>query len=47
MGMLKVKKSARATYLRWMELGCQVLLGQFETVYLLQVSKNEDEESCF
>ena len=33
--------------LKWMELGCQVLLGNFRPVYLLQVSKNDDEEQCF
>ena len=33
--------------LKWMELGCQVLLGHFGSVYLLQVSKNDDEERCF
>ena len=30
-----------------MELGCQVLLGHFGPAYLLQVSKNDDEECCF
>ena len=30
-----------------MDLGCQVLLGRFGPVYLLQVSKNDDEERCF
>ena len=30
-----------------MELGCQVLLGHFGSVYPLQVSKNDDEEHCF
>ena len=34
-------------HLKWMELGCQVLLGHFGPVYLLQVSKNDDEERCF
>jgi hypothetical protein len=33
--------------LKWMELGSQVLLGYFGPVYLLQVSKNDDEERCF
>ena len=33
--------------LKWMELGCQVLLGHFGPVYLLQVSNNDDEECCF
>ena len=33
--------------LKWMEIGCQVLLGHFGPVYLLQLSKNDDEESCF
>ena len=33
--------------LKWMELGCQVLLGHFGHVYLLQVSKKDDEERCF
>ena len=32
--------------LKWMELGCQVLIGHFGPVYLLQVSKNVDEECC-
>ena len=32
---------------KWMELGCKVLLGHFGPVYLLQVSKNDDEEHCF
>ena len=27
-----------------MKLGCQVLLGHFGPVYLLQVGKNDDEE---
>ena len=29
------------------ELGCQTLLGHFGSVYLLQVSKNDDKEHCF
>ena len=33
--------------LNWMELDCQVLLGHFGPVYLLQVSKKDDEEHCF
>ena len=32
--------------LKWMELGYQVLLGHFGPVYLLQASKNDDEERC-
>ena len=32
--------------LKWMELDCQVLLGHFGPLYLLQVSKNDDEERC-
>ena len=33
----------------WTKLDCQVLLGHFGfgPVYLLQVSKNDDEERCF
>ena len=27
--------------------GCQVLFGHFRHVYLLEVSKNDDEECCF
>ena len=30
-----------------MELACQVLHDHFGPVYLLQVSKNDDEKSCF
>ena len=33
------KKSARAAYLKWMELSRQVLFDHFGPVYLLQVSK--------
>ena len=33
--------------LKWMELGCQVLLDHFGFVHLLQASKNDDEELCF
>ena len=33
--------------LKCMELACQVLNGHFGPVYLLQVSKNDDEERCF
>jgi hypothetical protein len=33
--------------LKWLELECQVLLGHFGPVYLLQVNKNDDEEHCF
>ena len=33
--------------LKWMELGCQVLLGHFGPVNLPQVCKNDDEERCF
>ena len=33
--------------LKCMEIGCQVLLGHFGPVYLLQGSKNDDEERCF
>ena len=32
---------------RRMEIGCEVLLGHFEPVYLLQVDKNDDEEQSF
>ena len=32
--------------LKWMELGCQLLLGHFGPVNLLQVSKNDNEEQC-
>jgi hypothetical protein len=30
-----------------MELACWVLHGHFGNIYLLQVSKNDDEEHCF
>ena len=33
--------------LKWIELGSQVLLGDFGPVYLLQVSKYDNEECCF
>jgi hypothetical protein len=29
-----------------MELGCQLLLGHYGPVNLLQASKNDDEEQC-
>ena len=31
-------------HLKYMKLACQVLHGHFEPVYLLQVSKNNDEK---
>ena len=31
----------------FMELTCQVLHGHFGPVYLLQVSRNDDEKRCF
>ena len=48
----KMKRDARQKCslflpcLKWMKLGCQVLLGHFGPVYLLQVSKNDDEKRC-
>ena len=33
--------------LKFMKLGCHVLLGHFGPVYLHQVSRNDDEECCF
>ena len=33
--------------LKWLELGCLVLLGHFGHVYLLQVSKTYEEERYF
>ena len=33
--------------IEYMELDCCVLHGHFGPVYLLQVSKNDDEKQCF
>ena len=33
--------------LKWIEVSCEVLFGQFGPVYLLQVSKSDDQEYCF
>jgi hypothetical protein len=33
--------------LKWIKLSCQALLGHFGPLYLLQVSKKDDEECCF
>ena len=32
---------------KWVELACQALLSHFGPVYLLRVSKNDDEKRCF
>ena len=38
---------ALVTCLKYMEVACRVLHGHFGPVYVLQVSKNDDEKRCF
>ena len=43
---MEPQQASPMSTMQWMELGCQALLGHFGPVYLLQVSKNDDEERC-
>ena len=47
---IQVQSGHGAPFLKWMELDCQVLLGHFGPVYLLQVSmafsKSQMPNSC-
>ena len=42
---MTMELSRLAPCLKCMELACQVLNGHFGPVYLLQVSKNDDEDA--